>query len=290
MHEHTKHFWIGVSLIFLACICLASLSACAKAASMTMNVEVVTFYQFFLTLLCYLPVVAHKGIRSLKTTSPWLHLLRDAMGLLTFYLFYYSLNSIPLIDATLLYNTSPLFIPIIAFIWLHVYIPPRLWVCILIGFIGIIIILHPGGGQLLKIGALLALLSGIASAVANVTVRKLTLTESLESILFYYFLFCSIVLALILSFFNLWAWPVGVEWGYIVALTISFLFFQYFVAKAYKFVLPSRVAPFRFFAVIFAGLIGWWIWNEIPSWLTLLGIILVIIGAVLSITVRHTPE
>jgi drug/metabolite transporter (DMT)-like permease len=129
------NFTLGIILALFAFLCIAVLSAIAKEAISQLNVEIVTFYQFLFCLVLTLPYSLRHGLGGLKTQHFGLHLIRDIGGFLGYFLLYYSLNLISLVDAVLLFNTSPLFIPFVVWIWFHLKPSLRLGVCLFVGFV-----------------------------------------------------------------------------------------------------------------------------------------------------------
>jgi len=261
----------------------------AKISTENLSAVVVAFYQFAIATLFIAPFVFRKGLTLLKTKHPYLHLIRDISGLFAFYFLYLSLSSIPLIDAIVLNNTTPLFVPIVIWVWFRKHLHFGLWIALLIGFIGIFLILHPEGKGFIKPGAILALLSGVGGAITLVTMRRMIISDKAETITFYYFLFCIVGFAVIISVFYKWAWPTKEQWWPILGMAISLPLMQYFLALSTHYVTASRVVPFLYTSIIFSGLFGWWIWKEVPTKLSIIGIALVIGGALLSLFMGKPP-
>ncbi len=132
---------------------------------------------------------------------------------------------------------------------------------LIIGFIGIVLILQPGA-SVFSWATPLAIVAGVFSAIALVTVGRLNLTEPSARILFYYLL-------------------------YLIGIGLTMAIAQFLLILAYEYASPSRVAPFNYSVVIFSGLIGWAVWNEIPNVLSLVGTLLVCAGGILSVTHHH---
>ena len=80
----------------------------------------------------------------LRTSRTWLHILRAAAGLLSQVLMFVAVKRMPLVNAVLLSNSAPLFIPLVTWVWLKERIGGMVWVSLLIGFAGVILILKPG--------------------------------------------------------------------------------------------------------------------------------------------------
>jgi drug/metabolite transporter (DMT)-like permease len=278
----------GIALTMLAFLAVAVMSALAKAATAAnVSAEVLTFFQNFLSLLLFAPWLLRGGVVGLKTRRIGLHLVRAVTGLLSQYLLFVALQlNLPLVDAVLLANAAPLFIPLVVWVWQRQRISARLWVSLVIGFVGIVLILQPGpdvfrGGW----GTPLAIAAGAFSAVALVAVRRLNTTEPPARTLFYYFFISS---ALTAPFAAVkWATPEPRAWIWLLGVGVCMALAQWLLILAYQQAPPSRLSPFNYSVVVFSGLIGWAVWDQEPNLLSLGGILLVYLGGILSTVHFH---
>jgi drug/metabolite transporter (DMT)-like permease len=120
---------------------------------------------------------------------PGLHLLRAAAGVTAMYCFYYAIANIPLADAMLLKLTAPIFMPVIAVLWLQERVTGTLALGLCVGFIGVTVVLDPSldeHGLAVSPIALIGLLGGVLAALAKVTVRRLSRSEPTTRIVFYF--------------------------------------------------------------------------------------------------------
>src|SRR5689334_23379174 len=125
----------AVALTLPAYFFMAVIGVLVKNVSADVGTEVITFWQFFILWLGTLPMIWRAGgIKSLRSQRPTLITIRAVTGVVAYFCFYYAVQHIPLIDAVLLLNSNPLFLPIIAYFWGNKHIDPKLWVGILIGF------------------------------------------------------------------------------------------------------------------------------------------------------------
>ena len=280
----TENLGLGILLTVLAFLSVAIMSALGKAASHSVSSGVLVFFQNSISLVILLPWVIRDGIGNLKTEHLGLHCVRGISGMLSQYFMFVALNYIPLVDAVLLVNAAPLFIPIITWIWLKHRIGVRLWLSLVIGFVGIVLILQPGR-DVVSWATPLALVAGILSAIALVTVGRLNTTEPSLRILFYYFLISTILTAPLLI--TKWSPPEPRAWIYLIGIGLTMAIAQILLILAYEQASPSRVSPFNYSVVVFSGIIGWIVWNEIPNALSIVGTILVCAGGILSVIHYH---
>jgi drug/metabolite transporter (DMT)-like permease len=121
------------------------------------------------------------------------------------YCFYYAIANIPLADAMLLKLTAPIFMPVIAVLWLQERVTGTLALGLCVGFIGVTVMLDPSldeHGLAVSPIALIGLLGGVLAALAKVTVRRLSRSEPTTRIVFYFALIAGSISAVPL----LWAW------------------------------------------------------------------------------------
>jgi drug/metabolite transporter (DMT)-like permease len=280
----TGRLGLGILLTVLAFLSVAIMSAFGKAAAPFVSSGVLVFFQNSISLVLLLPWVLRGGSANFTTSHLGLHVVRGVTGMLSQYFMFVALNYIPLVDAVLLVNAAPLFIPLITWIWLKQTISGKMWMSLIIGFIGIVLILQPGA-SVFSWATPLAIVAGVFSAIALVTVGRLNLTEPSARILFYYFLISSILTTPLVII--RWSPPEPKAWMYLIGIGVTMAIAQFLLIVAYEYASPSHVAPFNYSVVIFSGLIGWAVWNEIPNALSWVGTLLVCAGGILSVIHHH---
>ncbi len=278
-NPHIENAPLGGFLIVVAFFCVAVMSALGKAAAHVPTGTIV-FFQNFISLVLFLPWVLRHGVSGVRTSRIGLHILRAIAGLLSQVLMFVAVKRMPLMDAVLLSNSAPLFIPLITWAWLKEKIGGIVWASLIIGFVGIILILKPTSALVSNPTALIATSAAIFSAFALVTVNQLSVTETTERILFYYFLISSIASAPFAI--SEWHAPTNREWIYLVGIGIFMAISQLLIILAYHQASAGRIAPFNYSVVVFSGLIGWLIWKNTPDMLSLLGVVLVTAGGIFS--------
>ena len=151
----------------------------------------------------------------LRTTHLREHLIRSLAGIASMYCFFFALAHMRLADAVMLNYSLPLFMPFVESAWLGEEFPRRLWTPVLLGFVGIVLILRPGTGLMQPV-ALLGLASALFAAVAQVGVRRLTRTEPVARIVFYFAASATVLSALPLA--ASWTTPPGWLWPAVLAM------------------------------------------------------------------------
>ncbi len=272
--------WAGALLIIAGEWAFATMAAAIRVVSTEVDNEVVVFFRNAFGLLLLLPWVARHGLRrGLATDWPAIHVLRGLAGLGAMYCFFYAIAHMPLAEAMLLKLSAPLFIPVVAYLWLREAAPPRTRWALGIGFAGVALILSPDFGALAPV-AMVALLGGLLAAVAKVTVRRLSATEPTTRIVLYFTLIGTIVSAIPL----LWKWrtpsPHAAYWLFAIAAlaTIGQLCLTRGLGRA----AAPLLAPFVYSSVVFAAAYGWLFWSERITWTTVAGTLIVAFAGLLA--------
>ncbi len=270
----------GALYMIVAAALFAAMGALAKRAATDLPNEMVVFFRSAIGLLVLLPLLARRGMPSLRTRRPVGHVLRSLVGLGSMYCFFYALAHMPLAEAVLLNYSAPLFIPFVAWVWLGERAPYRLLAVIALGFIGVAVILKPGFAIFTPV-SLVGLASGLLAAVAMGGVRGLLSSEPTFRIVFYYSLVSALGSALPL--FWTWRWPPAHLWLVLLGIGVSASLAHLFMTRAYAYAPAAQIGPFAYATIVFATLLGWSMWGEVPDVMAITGAIIVIVAGVLTI-------
>jgi len=277
---HTDHLPRGAAQMLAAALLFAATGAIIKHVSAQLPNEMVVFFRIFFGLLALSPFFLRHGPRYYATQRLGPHLVRALTGLTAMYCYFYAIAHLPLAEAVLLNYTAPLFIPLAALLWVGEPFSPKLWWPIGIGFIGIGLILKPGMSMLAPI-ALIGLAAGLFSALAMAGIRKLTDTEPAIRVVFYFSLTSTLISALPLAWH--WQTPATDLWFPLFLIGALSTFAQILMTRGYACAPAAQVGPFLYAIVVFAGLFGWALWQEVPDRLSFAGTVLVILAGVLAI-------
>jgi drug/metabolite transporter (DMT)-like permease len=273
----------GALFILLSELMFASMGAAVKAASgLGLSNEMLVFMRNLMGLFVIAPLLLRYGTAELKTPVYRLHLLRAVLGLSAMYCFFYVLGKLALADGMLLKMTSPIFMPLIALLWLGERVGRLAILAIPIGFIGVGLVLKPGGDM--SWVALLGVLGGGLAAVAKVTVRRLGHSESTTRIVFYFALNATVISALPL----LWAWqtPTLEQWALLGVMGAMGTAGQLLLTRGYAVAAAAQVSPFTYFSVVFGAAYGYLFWGETLDWLFVAGALLIAVAGVMAVRGR----
>jgi drug/metabolite transporter (DMT)-like permease len=268
-----------ISFFFLSLIGVFVKLAAAEGAKLWW----IVFIQYSTAFTLALVISAKDKFRNLKSKNYPFEFLRGTAGMLSFLCFVFAMTEIPLVDASLLQNTAPIFIPIIALLWLKDVIEKRIWFGVAIGFIGIILIIKPDETSF-KAGDIIGLVSGALLGLAYVAMKVITKTDGFKTILFYFSL-TAFVISLPLGIIY---WSNPSIWGWIFASGsgVSFVSYLNLQQTAYRHIEANKLSPFNYSVVVFTGLLDWWLFSHVPGMLTIIGIAVVCLGGILAI-VHH---
>lgn len=269
----------GASLMF------AMMGGLVKAVTTELPNAVVVFFRNALALVILIPFFLRTpGPASLKTGHFPRHLVRSLAGLGSMYLFFYTLGRLPLAEAVLLSYTSPIFIPLVARLWIGEPLSRTVYWAVFLGFAGVVLILRPGPGML-RPAALLGLGSGVLMAVAMVSIRRMSDTEPPGRIVFYFSLLATVVSSVPL----LWSWqtPSPRAMAILGGIALLAVLGQMMLTRGYSLAPAGRVGPFSYANIVFAALLGWLFWAETLTPLTGLGTLLVCAAGMLIAARGH---
>jgi drug/metabolite transporter (DMT)-like permease len=278
-----RNLIIGASFIVLGELCFATMGVGIRFVSIELPNEMIVFARNLVGLMLLAPWLLRRGIGNVATRVPGLHLLRAVAGVSAMYCFFYALAHLPLAEAMLLKLTAPVFIPVVAVLWLHERVNALLWMALGIGFAGVVVILDPtldGHSAMVSPIALIGLFGGMLAALAKVTVRRLSRSEPPARIVFYFALIAGTVSSVPLF----WTWqtpsPAALLW--LLGIAVSATLGQLALTRGLSLAPASRMGAFGYFAVIFGAAFGWLIWDEQVTLSLVVGSLLIAVGGVLA--------
>jgi drug/metabolite transporter (DMT)-like permease len=272
-------FKLGSVLIFIV------MSSLIKAAGMPAGQSV--FFRSFFAIPVILGWLAWRSelATGFQVKNPMGHFWRGFAGTSAMGLGFAGLAYLPLPEVTAIGYAAPLLTVVFAAMFLGEQVRLFRISCVALGLVGVLVVLSPNlsvhANATATLGAMLVLTGAVFSALAQVFVRKLVMTEKTPAIVFY-FSVTSTLLSLLTIPFG-WVMPSPQQAVLLVGAGLLGGFGQIFLTSSYRWADASLVAPFDYASMIFALLIGYFIFAETPSGTMLLGAGLVILAGVLII-------
>lgn len=217
---------------------------------------------------------------------------RGVVGATALYTLLYCILHIPLGTAMTYSLTSTLFIAVFSFVLFKEYHGRRVLFAVLIGFVGMLLIYKPNM-HFPWYYHVTGLASGIASAIAYISVNRLTKYYDTRIIMLA-FIGAGLVIPLLLMitagvfnirtddvFFIEWKWPAGIQWVYVLWLGLAAFGGQYFVTKAYGADKAGIVSSIGYANIVFSVFLGMLLGDAFPDWMSSAGILCIIISGVM---------
>lgn len=277
--KYPQNLLLGAILVVVAEFCMASMGALVKQLGQTMPNEMAVLARNLAGFIALLPLLLKDSEFTWRTECLHLHMLRSLAGLAAMYCFFYAIIHLPLADSMLLKMTAPLFMPVIAILWLQEKITYWTVAALGLGFIGVWIIVDPTGD--INWVALIGVLGGLLAALAKVSIRRLARTEPTTRIVFYFAVTGTLVSAIPAAF--AWVTPDSQTLMLMIAVGVVGTAGQLALTRAYSVANAGTVAPLTYFSVIFGGIYGYLFWKEIPDSQFFTGAVLIAIAGILTL-------
>ena len=274
------HPFKAIGLKLISALLFAFMSALVRQLG---DVAPVGQMVFFRSAFAILPVVLVYAIRgelatAVRTSRPLGQLGRGLLSVGGMFTNFSALTRLPLADATAISFASPLITVALAAIILKERVRIYRWSAVVIGFAGVIVMLIPHldigryaviGGAAAAAGSMFAVISAFCNAGTVIQTRRLTQSETTSSIVFYFSLVCAIAGALTLPF--AWHSPTPRELVALIALGVLGGFAHILLTESYRYGTASLVAPFDYTSMLWAVLLGYWLFGELPDTLVYVG-------------------
>ena len=220
--------------------------------------------------------------------NPFSHFWRGLMGTASMGMGFAGLAYLPLPEVTAIGYASPLLVVVFAAMFLGEQVRLFRIASVALGLVGVMVVLSPRlsitaemGSHREAFGAMLVLASAFCAALAQVFVRKLVNTEKTAAIVFYFSVTSSLLALTTLPFG--WVIPTGTEYLLLICAGLLGGVGQILLTSSYREADASLIAPFDYASIIFALLIGYFAFDEVPTGTMLAGAGLVIIAGILII-------
>ena len=239
----------------------------------------VLFFRGFFGLLFYFCIIPRERFKDFYYTKrAGLHFLRCIFGLIALLAIFIALRNLPLATVVSISFAAPIFTTIFSIFFLSEKVGLFRWLAVLVGFIGIIIITEPGFSSL-NIYYVYPIIFCLGLSYVAIAIRQLSTTEPVWLI--------SLNFSAAITFVSIFTIP----FGWIMPNIKDFILLSFigifggvanlWLSQSYKFSEVSLVTPLKYLALVFAIIFGFFIWDEIPSFKTLLGALLVITSSVI---------
>ena len=289
---------LGILFICLGMTAITVNDAVLKQFSDRYPLHEIVFVRAAVAMLFSLAMLRFEGgLRALRTRRPGPHLARGLCMVVANMAFFAALAAIPLADATALFFVAPLFITLLSIPFLGEKVGVRRFSAVAVGFVGVLVVLRPGGGglgpDLDRLTLLLPVVAALAYATMQILTRRLRASAPASAMAIY---IQGTLVAVSFGFFvvagdgryaagldnrsalfllRAWTWPTPEHWLWFVFLGGLSAFIAYAVTQAYRLTDAATLAPFEYVALPMAIVLGWLVFDHLPDVWVLLGCALI---------------
>ncbi len=264
----------GILWALLATALFAIVAAMAKVAVKEYHVLQILFFRQILVFLSCLPSIARSFPGSLKTQHPNIHASRLLGAFVALSCSIWAVAVLPLTTAITLGFAQVFFVALLALSLLNESVGKYRIVAVVVGFVGVVIVMRPGVEGMVDIYALIPILSALGAAVAVISVRKLSQTESTATLLVYQSVFVGALAGVPLF----WLWVTPDLNGMILLLAMGVLatVANWIGVKALRLGEASVVGNIQYMQLIYAAILGFFLFSEVPDKYTIVGAAIII--------------
>jgi drug/metabolite transporter (DMT)-like permease len=210
-----------------------------------------------------MPYLLTGKLHLLRPVRFGLHILRAALAIVMLWGFLWALARASMADTYAVFMSAPLLVVLAASVMLREKVDRQLWIAILAGLTGVLVMLKPSVAGIASLTGLATLLSALAYAVVVVLVRILSRTDTTASMVFWFLLLLSICAGALAA--PGWVSIRGEDWPWIAAVGLTGWAGQHLITEAFRLAPASLVAPYEYTAMVWAVGIDWIVWGVLPG-------------------------
>lgn len=282
----------GVLFITGACLASAVFGMLVKLSSSSLAIPLLILTRFVIPFIICLPIFYVAGtFKKIGGTRHLIsHWLRALFVVLSQYCYFFYLTKSSLLNATMLFNTAPIYIPLVSRFIFKDQSVKVFSKSLLVSLLGVVLLMRPDDSLLITaswIGVLSGVFLGVSQSIYGENVHDDTLDENL----FYMFLFssCLAFIALAIIFaenltdgFELLILQPLRQWGFIILIGLCTITSQFFRGLAFINVKPYLLAPLMNLAVFFAFIFDIFVFKNAPDYLSIMGSLLIVSGSLMK--------
>lgn len=280
--KQSQNNLLGIGFIMAAGLSMTLSFLVIKTASQSVGSFETLFFRSIISMLIVLVMSRQQGLTILHTEQPGKLLFRTLMISISMVTMYLALKELPLVQVMSIQFSRPIYVLVLAALFLGEKVRLPRSVATFVGFIGVLIILRPGDDMH---PAMLMMVGGVmCSAIVPILTRKLTKTDKTSTLMIYGSI-GPLLISLIPTYYY-WVTPDIPTLAMLIFLGFSSAMTQYCIVRAFTYGEASVVSPFDYTRLIFVTAAGYIVFAEIPDQYTIIGTI-IICGSSLFIAWRQ---
>jgi drug/metabolite transporter (DMT)-like permease len=271
--------WVAfqvVGLLVVGTLTLSSMHALVRFVSADIDPFEIAFFRNFFGFVIFIPWLVRNGLRVLKTDRKGLHLLRGSINSCSMICWFYGLSMTPLAEATALISTMPIFVALGAASYLKEKVGAARWIAVVLGLLGTLVIVQPGTATI-GLGFFLICCSTLCATGSRIFAKELSDTDGAATIVAWVTIVMTPI-TLVPALF-VWTWPDWQSLVWLMAIGVLGTTSHVCIIRAYRWLDVSLVEPFLILRLVWAAIIGFILFGEIPTAATWLG------GAIIGVAI-----
>jgi len=267
---------LGALLTMLAMLCFASMDAISKSLVVEYSVGQLMWVRYILLCGFAWLLVRKQGVRAaLRSNKPGLQIFRSLVAVVEGAMFVLAFRYLPLADTHAVAATSPLIVIALGVLFLGEKASPARWLAVAAGFVGVLLIVRPGF-RTLDWPLLLPLAGALLWAGYQLLTRLNARYDQPNTSL----LWSAIVAFIATSFVGPldWQWPTATAWAMMIAVALIGAIAHYALIKALDYAEAGAVQPYSYTLLVWAAVMGWLVFGDIPDHWTILGAAIVVLS------------
>lgn len=267
----------GIATMALAMFLLACMDAISRHLAQQYPVPQILAVRFSVFCLFALALVRPRSVReAFRTRYPVLQVIRSLVIAVEVAVFVLAFRYLPLAEVHAIAGVAPLLVTALAVIFLGETVGPRRWIAVGIGFVGLLVVVRPGSG-VMSWTALIPLAGAILWAIYQILVRKVKDDPAGTSLL-YMASIGALVMVCIAPF--VWQPPDAEGWFWLIMLGLVGSVGHLVLIRAFQAAPASVLQPFHYTVLVWATLMGFLVFGELPDLWTIGGGLLIAVSGI----------
>jgi len=263
-------------LMTVSAFCLAGMHALVRKVSGDLHPFEISFFRNLFGLVALSPLIIKGGLASLRTAQPKLQVFRAFNSVTSMTLWFFALSIVPLAQATAMSFLAVVFASLGAVVFLGEKMRARRWSAVGVSFLGALLILRPGFSEL-NVGLIVVIGSAISWGLGVVMVKQLSKTDQVTSIVAYFGIGTTLIS--IWPALYVWQTPTLEQFGWLFLLGTLGTLGHLAMTRSLSLAEAGAVMPLDFTRLVWAGVLGYVLFAEIPDAMTIFGGCIIIAAA-----------
>ena len=283
--QHHRRTMRGIALIMSAVFMFSAMDTLAKHMLKSYPMSALMWARYMVHIVVMVALLGPRmGTKLIRTSHPWLQILRAVLLVASTTFFYFALRYLPLAEAAAISFVGPVLTALLSGPMLGDKVTRRQWFAVTLGFVGVLIIMRPGGG-VLSLAAVFPLATAILFSVYQIVTRKLAGREHPYTTLFYTAIVGGAITTIAVPLH--WVTPTPSQAGFVVCIGLLGGIGHLLLIRAMEHTSPSTLAPFVYSQLIWSTLLAYLAFGDFPEPITLFGMLVVVAAGLLAVNWKH---